>query len=192
MCTNSNVSEDITNLSVGTYTVTITDLNLCTVVVSVVINEPQPLALTTTVTDASCNLANGSACVVASGGTTPYTYLWNDTLNQVTACANNIPGGNYTVNVTDSNGCTSVANVTVNNLPGGNAIVTLVSNTSGFNVCDGQASATLTTGTLPYTYLWNDPLSQTTAIATGLCADTFCVTITDAVGCTSIACIVIT
>ncbi len=189
---NTDVSEDITNLSAGNYTVTVTDLNLCTVVVSVVINEPQPLALTTTVTDASCNLANGSACVVASGGTTPYTYLWNDTLNQVTACANTIPGGNYTVNVTDSNGCSSVANVTVNNLPGGNAVVTLISNTSGFNVCDGQASATLTTGTLPYTYLWDDPLAQTTAIATGLCADTFCVTITDAVGCTSSACIIIT
>ncbi|MBL4578279.1 MAG: SprB repeat-containing protein, partial [Flavobacteriales bacterium] len=188
----SDITEDISNLIAGTYSVTVTDANLCTATGLVVIGEPGPLTLPTTVVNAACGLANGSACVTPTGGIGPYTYSWNDSLNQTVACAVTLPGGSYTVTVTDNNGCTDIATVTVNDLPGGNAVATLVSNTSGFNICDGQASATLTSGTAPYTYIWNDPANQTTATATALCSGTFCVTITDAVGCSSSDCIVIT
>ena len=62
---------------------------------------------------------------------------------------------------------------------------------SAFSICDGVASATMP-GTPPLTYIWDDPLAQTTSNAVGLCAGTYCVTVTDAVGCFDSACIVIT
>ena len=187
----TDITEDLSTLIAGNYTVTVTDQNLCNVTASVVINEPNALLVPTSVVDASCGLANGSACVTPTGGNPPYTYLWNDSLNQTVACAVTLPGGAYMVVVTDNNGCSDVANITVNDIPGGNAVATLIANTSGFSICDGSASATLTSGTTPYTYLWDDLGAQTTAIAVGLCADTICVTVTDAVGCSSTDCIII-
>jgi len=189
---NSATSEDISGLVAATYMVTITDANVCTVITSVVIGEPAPIDLSISVVDASCGLPNGSACVVATGGTSPYTYLWNDSTNQTTDCAMSIAAGSYSVTVTDNNGCFDITSVILNDLPGGNTSITLDNNTSGFSICDGQATSSLSTGTVPYTYIWNDPLAQTTATADSLCAGTWCVTITDAVGCTSSDCIVIT
>ncbi len=188
----TDITEDLSTLIAGTYIVTVTDQNLCTATASVVINEPAALVLPTSVVDASCGLANGSACVTPSGGNPPYTYLWNDSLNQTISCPVTLPGGAYSVVVTDNNGCSDVASITVNDIPGGNAVATLISNTSGFSICDGSASATLTSGTAPYTYQWDDPGAQTTSTAVGLCAGIFCVTVTDAVGCSSSDCITIT
>jgi hypothetical protein len=48
--------------------------------------------------------------------------------------------------------------------------------------CDGQATATPDGGQPPFTYSWNDPNSQNTAIATGLCAGTYTVNVVDALG----------
>ena len=189
---NALPSQDLTNIAAGTYSVTITDGNFCIVLDSVVINEPPALTVTVVPTDASCGLSNGMACATPVGGTSPYTYLWNDSLAQTSSCAFSIPAGAYSVTVTDVNGCTGIMSTNLSDIPGGNAVVTLDNNASGFNICDGQATATLTSGTAPYTYLWNDSVPQTTATATGLCAGNYCVTITDAVGCVSSDCIVIT
>ena len=60
---------------------------------------------------------------------------------------------------------------------------TLVSDT----VCDGTATANVSGGTAPYTYIWSDPLLQTTSTATGLCIGSYSVTVTDNNGCISIA-----
>ena len=79
------------NLSVGNYTITVTDDNDCTVETTVTIADlPGPTA-TTSSTDANCGQADGSVTVIVSGGTPIYTYLWNDGLNQTTATANNSP-----------------------------------------------------------------------------------------------------
>ncbi len=73
---------------------------------------PQILGLTTTSQDASCATGfDGSATVTASGGTAPYTYQWSN--GQVAATAVNLIAGNYTVIVTDANGCANTASVTV-------------------------------------------------------------------------------
>jgi len=183
--------EDLSGITAGSYTVTVTDFEGCTEIATTTLTDPPPVTVITTVVDASCGMPNGSACATASGGTPNYTYLWNDSLNQTTSCAIALYSGGYSVSVTDANGCFANAVVIVNDIPGANATATLISNASGFGICDGVASASMP-GTAPFTYVWNDPFSQTTNIADSLCAGTYCVTITDNVGCTDSVCIIIT
>ncbi|MFH1321802.1 MAG: PKD domain-containing protein [Bacteroidota bacterium] len=189
---NGPTSQDINNLSAGTYTVTVTDANGCTNTASATINEPSPITLIPSTTDAYCALANGEACVTASGGTPTYNYLWDDPGSQTTNCAAGLFGATtYNVTVTDANGCVASTVATVNDQPGANAIATLDNNTSGFGNCDGQATASMPGGYPPFTYQWDDPLSQTTATADSLCAGIYCVTVTDFAGCVSSDCITI-
>ena len=172
---NAATSEDLTGLCAGTYNVTITDANGCTGTANVVIGEPTAMALTGTPTDANCGNSDGQACVAATGGTGPYTYLWNDAGAQTTACATALPAGSYSVIVTDANGCTETATVTINDIAGPTATASVVTNASGAGICDGEATVAVAGGTAPFTYLWDDPGSQTTQNANGLCAGTYCV-----------------
>lgn len=99
-----------TGLKAGSYTVTVTDNNGCTLTDTITITQPTAIMLTDTVTSDTGN-CNGWAEVMASGGTGPYTYSWNgggtnDTISG--KCA-----GTYTCTVTDSNGCSDVISVTI-------------------------------------------------------------------------------
>ena len=180
---NGATTASLTGLSAGTYTGTITDANGCTTSGSVTINEPAVLAITNTnITDADCNgSSTGSIAVTVSGGTMPYTYTWSD--GQTTATATGLVAGNYSVTVTDANGCTvSEGNVTVGQ-PAELATETLATtNVSCFGACDGLAAISIDGGTFPFTYLWSD--GQTGPVASGLCPGSYSVTVTDANGCT--------
>ena len=106
------------NLSVGTYSVTISDANNCEVILSVTIDEPPALVLDITSTDETTNGAgDGTATANVSGGTPAYTYLWDDPLAQTTQTAIDLEPGTYCVVVTDFNDCTVTGCVAIN--PGG-------------------------------------------------------------------------
>jgi len=86
---------------------------------------------------ASCvNDCNGSATVLASNGIPPYTYQWNDPLNQTTSLATNLCTGDISVTVTDNNGCSGTANATIEQttLSEPNICVVSVDSTSTRNV----------------------------------------------------------
>lgn len=89
----------------GTYSVTITDSASCqATVVNLTITEPSALTTSATATDETCpNCNDGTATATAAGGTAPYTYLWSD--GQTTNPATGLDPGNYSVIVTDANGC---------------------------------------------------------------------------------------
>ena len=70
--------------------------------------EPLAINLATNVTPSACGAANGSADVVASGGTGPYQYVWTPSGGS-SATAINLVAGNYIVTVTDAGNCTSTA-----------------------------------------------------------------------------------
>ena len=71
------ILQNRTNLSPGTYTLTVTDSVGCTATSSSLITEPAPLLATATVTDVSCNGGgNGAITLNTSGGTLPYAYNW--------------------------------------------------------------------------------------------------------------------
>ena len=172
-----------TNLTAGDYTVLVTDANGCTIEENYTITEPDALSLSETTTQTSCNnTPDGSATVTASGGVGPYTYLWDDPQNQETPTANDLMSGDFTVTVTDANGCTAEITATVTS-PNGMAVTPSSVDASCNGGNDGSATVPTTGGTQPYTYAWDDPQSQTTETATGLSAGTYNVTITDDNGC---------
>ena len=95
---NGQTTATATNLSPGTYTVTVKDDNNCSSSAGPVsITEPAILTATATkVQDVQCNgAADGSISVSASGGTPNYTYLWDDGAGQTTTTATNLAPGNY-------------------------------------------------------------------------------------------------
>jgi SprB repeat/Secretion system C-terminal sorting domain len=98
----------------GTYTATVTDANGCTATASATITEPTQLTTSTSTTKPSCfGTSDGSATVNVTGGTMPYTYLWNTTPMQPTATLTNVFLGTYYVSITDANGCTRTEGVTI-------------------------------------------------------------------------------
>ena len=107
-----------TNLSAGNYSVNVIDSAGCTFSQSFVINQPQPLDLQTTYTDDSLNNCTGTGTAIASGGTPPYTYQWNDPANQTTVVATGLCKGIYKVTLKDSNLCTQYRTIFVNNTVG--------------------------------------------------------------------------
>jgi len=185
-----------TGLSAGTYNVIVTDVNGCDTTVSITLTEPVLLTAVTVVTsdyngqDVSCNGASdGEAAVTAAGGILPYTYLWDANAgNQTTDTATGLSAGIYFVTVTDANGCDTTVSVTITEPAPLPVPIAITSDYNGediscFGVCDGQATATPSGGTPPYTFLWDDPNAQTDSIADSLCAGIYNILVTDVNGC---------
>jgi len=137
----------------------------------------------TALTNISCNgNCDGNATVTATGGSPPYTYLWDDLASQITTTATGLCAGTYTIMVIDTVGDTAYATVTITEPFILSGIITSTDETC--NGCaDGTASVSIMGGTPPYTYQWNDPSNQTTSTATGLIKNTYTVIVTDANGC---------
>ncbi len=183
-----------TGLSVGPYTVTITDAKGCVKTAMATITQPAvALSILASGTDVRCFGGNsGNATAAASGGTTPYNYSWSTTPVQISATANGLIAGTYTVTVTDGGGCIKSTTVTI-----GQPATALSATATGTNVdCNGgatgTATATVSGGTGPYTYSWNSTPVQTTATANNLTAGSYTVTVTDSKVCTKTATIVLT
>ena len=99
-----------TNLCAGNYPVTVTDANGCNAFDSATVSEPAVLSISLNATPDSGS-SNGTAAVIASGGTPPYNYLW--TGGQTTAIATGLASGTYSVTVTDAIGCSVIDSVDV-------------------------------------------------------------------------------
>ena len=159
----------------------VTDNNGCIQNSSITINEPSAINLTTSSINSNCGNNDGQVSVIASGGTAGYTYLWDDPNTSTSATVNNLIAGTYIVTVTDANGCTEIATATISDNGSGTASISINNNISCNSLCNGSASATIVGGTGPFTYLWNN--GETTSTASSLCAGTISVDIIDANGC---------
>src|SRR5690606_18499248 len=143
-----------TGLMAGTYTVTVTDATYNTITESYTITEPAAMLATMAKTDITCNFANnGTATVSLTGGTAPYTYFWSS--GMTTATATNLNAGNYTVTVTDANGCKIAASVSITQ-PAALVVTPTSNNITCFGLNDGSASISVTGGVAPYTYTWSN------------------------------------
>ena len=179
------------DLVVGDYFVTVTDLNGCSTIDTVAVTQPPVMSLTLETDSVSCNgAADGTATVTVVGGVGPYDYLWDDPTTQITATASNLSGGIYSVIVTDQNACTEIIlaqiieNLAINLVIDGNDV-----NCNNGN--DGTASVIASGGTNSYTYLWDDLNTQNTPDASGLNANDYNVIVTDSDGCVANAAITI-
>ncbi|TAL58410.1 MAG: T9SS type B sorting domain-containing protein, partial [Bacteroidetes bacterium] len=178
-------TQTVTGLCAGTYSVLVTDAAAATAAVTVIITQPSLLTATAAATAASCGSNNGTAAASASGGTSPYTYVWSN--NSTTQQISNLIAGNYTITVTDANGCTKTATVTITQT-GGPVLIT--STTPQTCTQGGTAAAAAAGGSTPYTYQWCN--GQTASTATGLSAGSCTIIVTDASGCSTTSTVTIT
>ncbi|MBK8874747.1 MAG: gliding motility-associated C-terminal domain-containing protein [Bacteroidetes bacterium] len=171
-----------TGLTSGTYVVYVTDANSCVDSNTIVIPGVIPVTLNTSATSVQCNVPNsGSVIVTATGGVSPYTYLWSD--GSTSASVTGLAGGLYTVTVTDANGCTSDATSLVNVIP--DVFVTAGSDQT---VCAGQPAtitASATGGTSPFGYTWNNGPTTDSQTVNPIVTTIYTVTVIDANSCTA-------
>jgi gliding motility-associated-like protein len=164
----------INNVKAGSYTVTVNATNACTVTSSITLTEPTAINTSIQTVKAKCGNNNGSITTTVSGGITPYAYQWNS--GQTTASLNNIPSGNYTLNVTDNNGC--INNNTITLADTTIAVNVFLGNDTSF--CPGN-QLLLQPGSFN-SYLWHDNTIASTYIVTK--TGVYSVKVTDNNGCT--------
>ncbi len=175
---NGAISQNLSNLCAGSYSLTVIDSNNCTSLSSVTILENAAISANSVVTQPACGQSNGQIVLSPSGGVAPYTYSWNT--GGSSATLSGIPAGSYTVTITDNVSCSSTFTITVSDI---NAPTVAVSTTpvTCFGSCNGSASSTVSGGVSPYTYSWSG--GQTTTAISGQCAGTYVLNVTDAAGC---------
>ena len=184
--TGGATTQDRSGLAAGTYTVTVTDANICTKTTSATITEPVLLAATATPTNVICN-SDGTITLTITGGISPYDITWDGpAANDGTAnnqasgyMISSLPAGTYAISVTDDNGCIKTASATITEP------AAMVLSTTTTPSCTGGATGiidlTVLGGTMSYTYLWtNGAISQDIS---GLAGGTYTVTVTDSNGC---------
>jgi gliding motility-associated-like protein len=191
---NSFVSEDLVNVQSGNYSYTVTDDNGCTYSNNLVIQQPAaPVAVTNSIVNVNCyGESNGSIDLTVSGGTTPYSYEWANSvylLSLISQDLNNIPAETYNFIVTDANGCVVLDTLTVTQP------TLLETSVTGVNILckggnNGSVDLTVVGGTLPYTYSWNT--GGVTQDLSLLVAGSYSVTVTDDHSCTSTSSITLT
>lgn len=205
----SNNVDDINSLPIGTYCVNITDDNGCTMSSDSCYTLIEPTVLqidNISSTDAQCNVANGSATVVASGGTiaSDYTYSWvnvgagaNPTVDNASTATGMI-NDPYTVTVTDDNGCSATATVAVQPTNGPAVTIDFINHLTCANDGTGAISTTAGGGSGTLTYSWSSipaalltPNPGNVADLNGLEGGTYIVNVTDGASCTTNEVIVI-
>lgn len=125
---------------------------------------------------------NGIALASAQNGEPPYSYQWNDPLQQSSTLADSLCAGIYSVIVTDSLGCRDSSQITVST-PAPLQINTVSQPDYCGGICAGQTASLVSGGNGAYTYSWNDPGQQTSATAVSLCPGFYTVQVSDSRGC---------
>ncbi|MGP8216042.1 MAG: T9SS type A sorting domain-containing protein [Bacteroidia bacterium] len=168
------------SLASGLYIATVTDKNGCTASATANIADATAPAISiTSLANVTCPGGNnGSIIISVSGGTSPYTYYWDN--GSTTQNISKLTAGPYQIEVTDANGCKSTQVITISQPP----LFALYVSTTTSSCGDSTGSATLTVsgGTGLYSYLWT-PSGQTTYSASSLAAGSYSVMVIDSSGC---------
>ncbi len=187
-------TSSLDNLSPGSYSVTVIDDASCTSTASFNIAAAPPINLFEGVTDVACaGEATGSVNLAVSGGNGGFSYDWSgpNNFSGNTSLIVNLVAGTYTVEVTDSEGCTRSSSYTVDE-PGQALNVQSIDATPIDQGLDGAVSLQVGGGTSPYQYSWSGPGNFSSSVANLSNLNEqgeYCVTITDDNNCTTTACV---
>lgn len=178
-----------TNLSAGSYTLSITDANNCMIDTTFILTEPDSILITLSqINDVSCfGDADGSLGVLASGGAgSPYSYSWSNMMD--TSNISDLGPGIYSVIVSDSIACTNEMSFEIVEPF---ALMANISSEPEFEPgsMDGSAMANPTGGIPPYDYLWNN--GAMTMSIQDLSQGSYTVTVSDVNNCTSIETVIV-
>ena len=186
-----DTTQDISGVSAGSYTITVSDVNGCTGSATVILNEPPVMNGTLSSPtfaggyNVSCGGSDGSINLVVNGGNPSYTYQWSN--GETSQNIDSLSAGNYTVTITDANGCTFTDNITLTQPGAYSSSITSPTYAGGYNInCNGASNGvidlTMSGGTAPYIYSWSN--GDTTQDLSGLQPGTYTVTATDQNNCT--------
>lgn len=179
---NGATSDNLTGLSSGAYSLTVTDVNACSTTENIIVPSLSNLSVNSSSNDVSCaNTSTGQIILVAANGVEPYSYSWS---NNVVAAdtANNLAAGTYSCTITDATGCVVVIFDTLTELSqiqaisNGDAIVCSPSSTADIGVSAQN-------GVGNYTYSWLNSTVDTSTYSNAIIGDYTCI-VTDALGCT--------
>ena len=179
---------DISGLSAGNHTIVVTDNSTnCTATDTVTVGAPaSTITISSLVTPATCN-AGGSVTVNTSGGWGGYSYLITDPIGtdmgpQSSNVFSNLTlTGNYTITVTDANGCVATDVFTINTAPA--PTLTLAADSVCLNGGPITLTATTIGGNPPFQYSLNGGPTQTSNVFTVNGQGNYTVTVIDAYGC---------
>ncbi|MGB0807057.1 MAG: beta strand repeat-containing protein, partial [Salibacteraceae bacterium] len=184
----SNQTDSIaTGLSTGFYTVTLTDSNSCTLDSTFFLNQPTPVSTSSiTLEHIGCfGDSTGTATIIATGGASPYEYVWNTSSNlENSGGVFGLWADTYFLTITDSNGCVFDTNIIINQPAFPLGVDSIISDVACFGDSTGFIESIATGGTAPYVYLWDSAANnQTSAIATNLAIGSYQVWVVDSNGC---------
>ena len=161
----------------STYSVTITDMNLCTKSKTYIIEDIFQIdIIALSIIEPSSLNDDGTINIDVSGGTSPYSIIWDN--GQTGLLVINLGVGTYTATVTDANGCNQTITIELSNDP--IAVIGMATDNLCFGDCEGQIDITIEGGSEPYTITWSD--GQIGSNASSLCNGTYQATIVDGLG----------
>lgn len=186
---NGNTTTQITGLSAGSYSIIITDNNGCTLTGSATIPYSGLQASLNAIDPPCYNDSNGSIAIGGvTGGVSPFTYLWSN--GQTSSLITGLSIGNYSVQITDHNGCTGRDSIQLTSPP---KLVLIIDTLSDTGNCNGEAIVTVQGGAPPFTFTWSPEVKNVHYdsifliggdTADSLCAGGYLITVTDGNGCT--------
>ncbi|RMG54992.1 MAG: hypothetical protein D6717_08730, partial [Gammaproteobacteria bacterium] len=174
----------LTDIPAGTYSVTATDAAGCTIADTIALTAPARIFTLVEIEPVVCHGdSTGGIFLVTGGGTPPYTWMWHtgDTTHNIEG----IPSGYYSVIIEDAHGCQATDTIFVPEPPLLEATVHTTP-VSSATAADGTAWFTASGGTPPYTWQWSTGSTDSTLV--GLPPGEYCLTLTDALGCTATDC----
>lgn len=180
---NGATGTTLSDLAAGTYTVTAGAIGFCAEVATYEITEPSQLTLSANFTTVSCfNQNNGSISTSTGGGVPPYDFIWSN--GAVSASLNNLQAGNYSVTITDSNGCI-ISDAFEITQPDAIQLSSSLTAISCHGADDGGITINPFGGAGDYTYNWAN--GNTTNQLTNISAGSYLVAVTDGEGCSTTA-----
>jgi len=180
-------TQALANLSAGNYTVTVSISNGCTLTQSITVGINgtggcENLALSfIKINETALDANDGSLNATASGGTEPYSYVWNN--GSDSNIISNLAPQYYVVTITDANNCTFVDSSKIFSFEDPcalNIVINALSPTAE-NAGDGSATVLVSGGVPPYEYQWNT--GATTDNVSNLATDLYVVNVSDQNGC---------
>jgi gliding motility-associated-like protein len=193
---NLSTTEDLTGLPVGTYTVTVTDMNACTAVYTdSIVENISAIVITAEIQTSICyELNTGSIEIMPLIGSSPYSFEWSN--GESTALVTDLAEAIYTVTITDASGCVLIDSFEIIVLEDALSLqLTSPLFTNGFNVsaygaADASINAVVSGGQSNYSYAWSNTSTVQNLIS--IPAGIYTLTVTDANACTVSASITLT
>jgi hypothetical protein len=162
---NNATTQNINELTIGTYQLSVTDANGCTTQIAPqIIEEPTILEISPIIQDIPCNGTVGSIVSNVSGGVLPYSYHWNT--NEISPNIYQLPQGNYSISVQDAHGCL----IKIDSIPILNTNLSFniqqedFKNISCFGAGDAMVSVKLLGGNAPFRFAWSQQTAAQNAV----------------------------